>query len=290
MSEAIDRELALAALACLLCGPALLVLGAIPWRLRPVASAQVRERLAWRRLWAPVIPASIILAFLVGWAIQEPEASEAAGLIVFGVASAFACVVARAVVRAGRAVRQPAHVPMAMTTGLLRPRVVIAPELASHLDARALDAALAHEAAHARHRDPLRVWLAQIATDLQWPAPAARRRFADWRTALELARDAEACERVDGSDLATALIEAARLSRGCASGAAVALVTDPTGGAAFSDRIYRLLDDAREPAEPRGAARRWAARGALTGVLGAALAAGANYGEPIVNLLHDLTS
>jgi hypothetical protein len=290
MADAFDRELILATLACLLCGPALVLVGAIPSRLRPVASARMLEHLAWRRLWMPVIPAAVIFAFLIGWALQEPEDSEAVGLSMFAIGGGFACVALRALVRAGRAARSPADPPMAMTTGLWRPRIVIAPALAAHLDDRALDAAIAHEAAHVRHRDPLRLWLAQIATDLQWPAPAARQRFADWRHALELARDAEACERVDGSDLATALIEAARLSQGCRATAALGLVSDAGGAAAFSDRIYRLLDAVPQPVERLGGSRRWATRAALAGVLGAAIATGEMYGEAIVNVLHGITS
>jgi Zn-dependent protease with chaperone function len=70
--------------------------------------------------------------------------------------------------------------------------VVIAPELSSSLDDAELAAVLAHAAAHARHRDPLRLWLAQLVTDAQWPAVAASARFHRWRAAVEIARDAAA--------------------------------------------------------------------------------------------------
>jgi hypothetical protein len=289
-----DRELMLATLACLLCGPLLLAAGAVRTRAGAAGDERAGERAAWRRIWLPLRPAALVLAFLAGWAIQEPEAAEGMGPALAGAAALFSLVAVRALVRAARALRAPARGAVAMTAGLLRPRVFIAPELAARLDERALRAALEHEAAHARHRDPLRLWLAQLATDLQWPMPAARRRFADWRGALELARDAEACERVDGSDLAAALIEAARLCRGARGAAVVGLVAD-AGARAFADRIHRLLDrprgaggaaapaSARRP--PRARARAWALVGAA---LGLAIVLGGLYGEALIGLLPGL--
>jgi hypothetical protein len=310
-----DRELMLAALVCLLCGPALLAAGALRPRLRRVESARALERHAWRRIWLPLLPAALVLAFLVGWALQEPEQAEGIEPVLLLPAALFGFHMLRAVLRAVRALRAPAHGPVAMTAGLWRPRIHIAPELAARLDEHALRAALAHEVAHARHHDPLRLWLAQLATDLQWPLTAApRRRFADWREALELARDAEACEHVEGSDLAAALIEAARLSRARVAGTAVGLVAEPDGARAFAERIHRLLD--RPAADTAGAASTTAAtattaaavsssadaeadaagappRGrswawALLAALGAAVAVGGLLGESIVERLPGL--
>jgi hypothetical protein len=273
-----DRELVLATLLCALCGPALLVASWLPLRLSSVASARELEARAWRRLWLATLPAALVLAFLIGWALQEPEASEQAAPVVLAIATGFAAIWIRAIVRAVRAARRRTPDAVAVTTGLVRPRVSIAPALAARLDPAALRAALEHEAAHARHRDPLRLWAAQIATDLQWPSRAARRRFADWRKALELARDAEACERVDGSDLAAALIEAAKLSTAPAP-AGVGLVT----GAELADRVYRLLDRPAETA-PR---RSWLPAAALA-MLALAVVAGSMFGEAVVALLPGL--
>lgn len=272
-----SRELMLAVLACLLCVPALLAAGAIEMRLPAVASARELERRAWQRVWLPVWPAVLVLAFLIGWAVQEPEASEGAEPAMLAVASLFALSAVRAVARAARALRRPARGAVAMTAGLVRPHVFIAPELAARLDEQALGAALAHEEAHVRHRDPLRLWLAQIATDLQWPLVAARQRFTDWRNALELARDAEACEHVEGSDLAAALIEAARLSR--ATPGVVGLVGGPD---AFSERIHRLLDAPHDAGAAPGRRWAWAIR---LGVVGLAVAAGSLFGEALVGFL-----
>ncbi|MBK7534033.1 MAG: M48 family metalloprotease [Myxococcales bacterium] len=221
------RELLLSMLSLLLVGTLHVVCGAGVgrfWALPPlsrVTSARAAELQAWRLLWAPLVPGALVLAFLLGWALQEPEQAEALHAWAYLCAAPILLVWGRAVHRAWRA-GLARHVPVAGTVGLLRPRVVVAEALRAALDADALAAAMAHEAAHVRHRDPLRLWLGQLATDLQWPAPGAARRLARWRSALELARDEEACKRgVAGPDLAAALIAAARLhsrSRGAVAG------------------------------------------------------------------------
>jgi len=277
-----DRELVLATLALPLCGAALLA-GSVffalgPLRLRAISSPRALERHTWARIWLPLLPAALVLAFLTGWALQEPEDAEVAQPLLVIAAIACAVIWLRGGVRAVRALRAQSS-GLAITSGFLRPRVSIAPSLAAHLDDRALAAVHAHEAAHARHRDPLRLWLAQLATDLQWPSQTARQRFADWRGALELARDAEACESVDGSDLAAALIGAAQLGTG--SSAAVGLLSDTDR--AFAHRIHRLLEPTAP--EPSRASRRWI--GVIV-MLGLAAAIGAAYGEALVAWLPGL--
>src|SRR5204862_92527 len=136
-------------------------------------------------------------------------------------------------------------------------RVFIAPELSARLDERALHAALEHEMAHARHRDPLRLWLAQIATDLQWPLVAAQQRFTDWRNALELARDAEACERVEGSDLAAAPAAAAPAPGAAAAHQALDKIVAGPDAAARRAEIAKLDPLAPAAIEELG---RWVAR------------------------------
>jgi hypothetical protein len=275
----------LATLLGLLCGPALAIAGAITLGLPPAASARALEQRAWRRLWLPLGPAGLIAAFLIGWAIQEPRRAEAAAPALPALAALFGLIALRAAARAVRALRRPPRDAAAATRGLWRPRVHIAPALSARLDEHALRAVLAHEEAHARHRDPLRLWLAQIATDLQWPSAAARRRFADWRAALELARDAEACERVDGSDLAAGLIEAARLhcDRAASGEAAVGLMAPRGPREAFSERVHRLLEPRPEAAAPAGPGRRW--MWVLVAAVALAIGAGSLVGEEIVGSL-----
>jgi beta-lactamase regulating signal transducer with metallopeptidase domain len=107
------------------------------------------------------------------------------------------------------------------------------------LSPKILNAALAHEAAHLRHRDPLRIWLAGLATDLQVGARPARSRLTAWRHALELARDEEAREAgVTGPDLAAAILAVTRIERGFPVGTAALLEGN---GALLRERIGRLL-------------------------------------------------
>jgi hypothetical protein len=174
---------------------------------------------------------------LMGWALMEPAFSdEPLPRSALMMAAAFLGLWGRALIRAVRALKTPS-VLIAGTVGIWRPRTVISASLATQLDADALLAVHAHEAAHVRHRDPLRIWLAQLVTDLQWPWPAARRRFERWRRVLELARDEEArLTGIDGADLAAAVLLVARTQTPCVT--AAALIDGPGG---LEERIGRLL-------------------------------------------------
>jgi beta-lactamase regulating signal transducer with metallopeptidase domain len=117
---------------------------------------------------------------------------------------------------------------------------VFSPRLAKKLDDRQIEAALEHERAHARHWDPLRIWLAQLITDLQWPWPQACERMQRWLIALELARDEEArAAGIEGTDLAEAIIASARF---CQNANLSAQATLTGRAAALKERIARLLD------------------------------------------------
>jgi beta-lactamase regulating signal transducer with metallopeptidase domain len=99
---------------------------------------------------------------------------------------------------------------------------------------------LEHERAHARHWDPLRIWLTQLATDLQWPCPQARERLRRWLLALELARDEEArATGAEGTDLADAILASARFDQRVNLPLQAALMGEPS---ALKQRIARLLD------------------------------------------------
>src|SRR5262249_36567356 len=135
--------------------------------------------------------------------------------------------------------RRVRETPPIATVGLVRPRVVVAEDLCDALDPAALTAALAHECVHVRHRDPLRIWLAQIATDLQWPSPSARRRFERWLASLQLARDEEArVGGASGDDLAAAVVAVARMPWH-PLGAAIAGLTGAE--TSLASRVHRLL-------------------------------------------------
>jgi hypothetical protein len=207
-----ERETLVTLLIMMSGGLMLQLLGAWPVRAASCADPAALERQAWRALCRPVAPVLVIAAWLVGWALTEPDPVRDPldpGVVVW-LWLPFGLLFARASVRAAWALVR--ELPECVSTiGFLRPLVVFSPFLARQLDEPVLRAALAHERAHARHRDPLRIWVAQVITDLQWPWPQAQRRLTAWLAALELARDEEArCEGIDGSDLAEAVLASAR--------------------------------------------------------------------------------
>lgn len=256
-----DRELVLAALVAVTVGPLIAAVAA----------------LRWRSIWAPAIPAALALALLIGWALVEPEAAEPVPVWALAFALPVALVWARAILRALRALRDPRGPVAADTVGLLRPRVRVAPWFGGSLDERALAAAIEHELAHARHRDPLQIWLAQLITDLQWPSGRAVERFTHWRHALELARDDEARRRgTDGADLAAAIITAAK--RPCMPRNAIA--TLGARDLQLRERIERLL----APLRPATRVPRSRTMPLVLALL-IALVIGACAGEPVVRAL-----
>ena len=215
-----DRELVLAVLILAGAGTSLAVCGR--WRVhgRDAPNARSLESRRWLIVWAPTLPAAALIVWLIGWASVEPENAEVVPWSLAVLALLFAVVCIRALVRSIRRLRIPSHVP-AYTAGLLHPTIIISTQLAARLDDEAREAVVEHERAHARHRDPLRVWLAELATDLQWPCSAAIARLNRWQEALELARDEETRRAgVNGADLAAAILEAHRLGGHASTAAA----------------------------------------------------------------------
>lgn len=274
-----DRELVLAILVLFACGSLLVTAGLAPARRGEAPSGTQLERWAWGRLWRPLIPAVLMLALLAGWACQEPDDSdEAVRAPALVVAVAVATLWLRAATRAFGALCSGRGVATVATTGLLRPRVLLSPTFAEVVDPAVLAAAMAHEAAHVRHRDPLRLWVARFVTDLQGSLPGARSRLDAWEHALEVARDEEArMGGVDGADLAAAILTAARLGDRPAPSAA-GLVG---AGDALRERVDRLLAPLVVPPavpDPRDA------RLVLFAVAGVGWI-GVRFGDPIVRAL-----
>ncbi len=282
-----ERECFLSILVALLGGVMILACGWWPASDTVGVGARSLERMRWRQIWLPLIPALIVAAWLCGWALAEPDPTpEKASILLIFASVPFALLFARAAIRAlWSLVREEGDVVTA-TVGLLRPWVLFSPYLAKALDDRAIEAALEHERAHARHRDPLRIWLAQSATDLQWPWPQAQKRFQLWILALELARDEEArASGVDGSDLATAILASARLGRQAILPANAALISDPS---TLKERISRLLEPL--PLDPpRTHTMTWAAVVVIPALLGA-IGFGSVFGEQIVRTLLRLSA
>jgi hypothetical protein len=287
----VNRDLVLAGLVLNVCGSLTWLGGLLFWRGEPFPTGGVAlERRLWRRLWMPLWPALGALALLLGWALQEPaQTDELLRPLALGLAAPLGLIWARAAWRAVRALRLRAPKLPAAAVGLLRPRVVLDPEFERALDPAAREAVMAHERAHVRHRDPLRIWLAQLVTDLQWPLGGARARLDEWMNALELARDDEARRAgVAGEDLAGAVIAAARMAVPGAAGASAALTS---AGRALDARVRRLLAPLDAEAAP-AASRRWAL--ALALALGTTLAlaalAGFTYGDLALRALPIVTT
>lgn len=272
-----DREWLLFVFVLVIGGSVLIASGLRTLPLNDGDDSFAAERRAWRTILAPLFAASIAIAAVIGWAVVEPEDAEVMPLLWFLAALPLAVVWLRAVIRSIRAAL-PRECGVAETHGFLRPRVRISARLIEALDPIAIEAAVAHEEAHVRHRDPLRIWFAQLVTDLQ-ATRAARRRFEQWLVALEHARDDEARQHgIEGEDLAAAMIAAARLQVGASTHAGARL----TGAdCALRARVERLLHPLPAPtvAPRRPVSVRW--------VLGwcGALLAGALVGEHVVRVL-----
>jgi hypothetical protein len=276
----------LGTLAVCVCGVLAVGVGHLP-AMRDAAAGGTgaeAEARTWRRLWLPLLPALCALAALLGWAAQEPtETDELLRPLAFVLAAPLLLIAARAVARGLAGLRRSPTAPHAATVGLIRPRVLVSRALCGDLDAPGLAAVDAHERAHARHRDPLRLWLAQLATDLQWPAGGARRRHDDWRRALELARDEEARrEGIPGADLAAAILAVARLGSPRPTGTTAALTGADLD---FAARIHRLLEPLPAPGRGRVSITPWIAGAAVL----AAAAVGVLFGDALVRALPIVT-
>jgi Zn-dependent protease with chaperone function len=97
--------------------------------------------------------------------------------------------------------------PQAFCTGLLRSRVYISHGALELLDDDELAAVHAHEAHHARRRDPLRVLLVRTLSEAIFFLPALRRLAGRYEALAELSADEAAVERAgDPRPLAGALL------------------------------------------------------------------------------------
>lgn len=265
----------------LLVGLVALVCGTIAWSLAPIRGSRttgpawLREHRAWRAVVRPLLVVALGGALFFGWALEEPaQSDERLSPLAWVFVGAVLSLWARGLVRFVRSTTACPSGPIAVV-GLLRPHVVIDPRLEQLLDHEALAAALAHEAAHVRHFDPLRIALAQLATDIQWPWPLAKRRLDVWRAVLEEARDDEAVRGgVYPEDLAQAIVGAAQLAT-VRGGAAL------TDGEALVARVSRLLD---EPPREQPVRSLWFPV-LFTAGLVASLGLGIQFGDDIVGLL-----
>ena len=282
-----ERESLLCVLIVLLGGSALQIFAAWSLRVRSASAARQLERQRWFALWRPLVSALVVTAALCGWALSQPDpVPHHVGPLVFVICAPFAFIILRALGRALWSLLRPVGEGGIATVGVIQPHVVVAPKLARSLDERVLDAALAHEHAHVKHRDPLRIWIGQIAADLQWPWNNAQERFTDWLDALEHARDDEArAQGIDGADLAAAVLGLLRYQHGLHAIEARLTGTEER----LQERIARLLKPL-----PDAPAKQGMSIVRLVGLIAlacaVALACGALFGESLIGPFLALTS
>jgi hypothetical protein len=129
----------------------------------------------------------------------------------------------------------------AFTAGWLRPRIYVSAALEAQLSEDELAAVLAHEAAHAARRDPLRLSLLRfLGCTLFW-IPALRRLAADVAAEVEVRADDAAAER-HGLALASALVRLAAWNRSSSTSA-----VGFTGGDLLERRVLRLTGEEIPP-------------------------------------------
>ncbi len=276
-----DRELVFAILVIALCGCTLMASGWWPARSLRADGQLLSERSAWWRIWLPFAPAALVFAVLCGWVLAEPVDAEPVPKALMLTALPFALIFVRAAWRAARSLATSYEHLTVATVGFVRPRIIVSPLFTDAIDKDALAAAVAHECAHARHRDPLRLWLAQLATELMWPAPAALVRLQVWKRALEIARDDEArSEGAGGPDLAAAILASLRLSQTNLPQVVAATLTDETY---IKERVTRLLQPLEVEASPD---RRLAPLVVvLSVVIPLAIFIGIKFGEKVIGSL-----
>ena len=146
----------------------------------------------------------------------------------------------------------------AFTAGLVSPRVFVASDLLLRLQEREVEAVLAHEAAHVRRRDPLRVAVFRfLALTLFW-IPALRRLSDDMADEVEILAD-DAATRGEPLVLASAILGVAAWRQQVVSGTVGFHKSD------LLDRRIRRL--AGEDAPVRSHLTNWSIAGAALALL-----------------------
>lgn len=178
--------------------------------------------------------------------------------------------------RSGALVEVPGDAPLCVATGVLQPRVLLSAGLRARLGNVAVRAALAHEHAHLRRRDPAALVFLQIAAAFGVPGSALASAF---RAAAEESADAEAAAEVGGVAVADALVRMARFMSerpGPLSMSALAFGAHP-----LEQRVVLLLEGPPAPVRARGLV--------LASVIaGASVAFGTVGAEPIHHIIEDL--
>ena len=133
----------------------------------------------------------------------------------------------------------------AFTAGFWRPDVYVAAALVHTLDVAQLEAVLAHEAAHVRRRDPLRLSLMRFLACTLFYIPALRRLADDLTDEAEIAADDAALARTEPLVLASAILSLAewpgRHARASALRRGSAVAFQPFGALKRVDVLERRI-------------------------------------------------
>jgi Zn-dependent protease with chaperone function len=135
-----------------------------------------------------------VVVVVVGGGIALAGAIRGASSFALGVRAARRgqAIIARHEIRPG-VVGDP--VPRAFCVGLLRPKVYLTSGAIAELDGDERDAVIAHERAHARRRDPLRLLLTRALADALFFCPGARQLAERASEMAEINADASADRR-----------------------------------------------------------------------------------------------
>lgn len=137
------------------------------------------------------------------------------------------------------------HIPLALTVGLIRPRIYLSSRLLEVLSPAELSVVVAHERAHRHRRDALSLLIADVLSRLHLPWIRSRL-LADLRLATEQACDEEAARATgDRLGVAKAILTVTRLGgeRPLRSHALLVTIT----GADIQVRVGALLHPAPTP-------------------------------------------
>lgn len=172
---------------------------------------------------------------------------------------------------------------LCLSTGVLRPRIIVSGTLGERLEPSELASALAHETAHLRRRDPLAHLLLGLSSLFSLPF-VGRLAAGVFRQASEEASDlASAREVGDGAIVASALLKVAVHVRSAGAHAHHAAF----GEHALERRVHRLLE-----AAPPGRTASWALIASLS-FAAFALAAGLTFAgalhHAVETLLHHVS-
>lgn len=179
-------------------------------------------------------------------------------------------------VRRGALVEVPGDTPLCHAMGVLRPRVLLSAGVRARLGRESVEAAVAHEHAHLRRRDPAALAFLHLASIFGLPGS---RVWSAFRAAADEAADAEAAAEVGGVAVAQALVLMARFMTERAAPLPFSALA--FGAHPLEQRVVLLLAGPAAPGRPFGLP--------LAGVIAAAvIALGMIGAEPIHHLIEDL--